>query len=575
MKRVLTALLVLPVLSASLLAQLVTGQSASHVIGQPDFTSTGSSAASSTTLNQPSHVAVDPIRGKLYIADTYNNRVLRYSYPFTGNQPAAEFVFGQSDMITSDPDYFPSPEALNMPVGLALHNDTLWVCDQFFNRVLRFDNASTRSTYPASANGVLGQSSFDGESPGSSTGAQMNVPVACAVAGNGTLWVADGDNHRVLRFDNASAKSNGASADGVLGWTTFVSGSAPTPSRSQGQYPSGVALDAAGRLWVIFDESRVLRFDNAQSKENGADADAVLGQSNFTSVLTPSPPSQSSLSGPTSLACDQAGGLYVGDASNHRVLVFAGAASKSNGANADVVLGNDDFTSISQPPYSASTLNFVSGVATDTVNNALIIADKDNHRILIFESSGPPPVQLTDLLATARGSQVLLRWETATEEQNAGFEIERRREFGVWQTVSFVEGHGTTNSPNVYEFIDDPLPPGTYMYRLKQIDRDGSFRISHEVQTTLMVPEEIALAQNYPNPFNPVTTIGFELPSTSTVDLKVFDLLGREVAHPVEGVLSAGAHRVSFSGMNLPSGTYVYRLQANGVARTRAMTLLR
>ena len=145
-----------------------------------------------------------------------------------------------------------------------------------------------------------------------------------------------------------------------------------------------------------------------------------------------------------------------------------------------------------------------------------------------------------------------------------------------WTKVGFVAGHGTTNSPQHYSYSDDVGASGTYSYRLKQIDHNGAFTYSQEVAAqTGAVPKVFAFTQNYPNPFNPTTQIAFSLPQQSTVKLKVFNVLGQEVATLVNGSLSAGTHSVTFDARNLASGLYIYRLTADNFTSVKKMMLLK
>src|SRR5690606_11557988 len=116
-----------------------------------------------------------------------------------------------------------------------------------------------------------------------------------------------------------------------------------------------------------------------------------------------------------------------------------------------------------------------------------------------------------------------------------------------------------------YSFTDKNLTPGTYTYRLKQIDFDGTFEYSSEVEVDFAVPSEFSLLQNYPNPFNPSTKIAFTLPVESHLTLKVFNLLGEEVTTLYNASKDAGAHSFDFDASNLNSGIYFYQLEAQGI----------
>ncbi|MCK7518790.1 MAG: NHL repeat-containing protein [Ignavibacteriales bacterium] len=179
-------------------------------------------------------------------------------------------------------------------------NGTLWVADTENNRVLRFDNASSKLS-SSNADGVLGQPDFTSNTAGTTAGL-LSAPTSLFVDGSGNLWVADKDNNRVLRFNNASTKPNGSNADGVLGQVDFVTGTSGTTA-SKFDAPWGVHVDVSGKLWVADRfNSRVLRFDNASGLANGSVANGVLGQTDF--VSSTSGLSQSKFDGPRGVFMD-------------------------------------------------------------------------------------------------------------------------------------------------------------------------------------------------------------------------------------------------------------------------------
>jgi len=210
-------------------------------------------------------------------------------------------------------------------------------------------------------------------------------------------------------------------------------------------------------------------------------------------------------------------------------------------------------------------------------------------------SETPLPVELVSFNAFSQGSGVELKWNTATEINNYGFEVERRaaenRSLQVngsleWKRAGFVEGNGTTNASKEYSFTDSKLSAGKYFYRLKQIDRDGKFSYSQAVEVTIAsTPKEFSLEQNYPNPFNPSTVISYQLPVNSHVTLKVYDAIGREVATLVNEVKEAGSYSVTFSaeggsasggdGTKLSSGIYFARLQSGDKVQLKKMLLIK
>jgi|GEM_PF-1404237 len=180
------------------------------------------------------------------------------------------------------------------------------------------------------------------------------------------------------------------------------------------------------------------------------------------------------------------------------------------------------------------------------------------------------PVELTSFTANVVDRSVVLNWITATEINNQGFEIERASSLTTtgqedWATIGFVPGFGTTTEPKSYSHTDQSATSGTYYYRLKQIDFDGSFTYSGVAEVEVSLPTVFSLEQNYPNPFNPATTIEFSLPADAQVKVSVYNLVGEKAAEVASGNFAAGTHKVNFSANTLTSGIYFYRIDAVGV----------
>ncbi|MCW8813994.1 MAG: T9SS type A sorting domain-containing protein, partial [Chlorobium sp.] len=177
------------------------------------------------------------------------------------------------------------------------------------------------------------------------------------------------------------------------------------------------------------------------------------------------------------------------------------------------------------------------------------------------------PVELSSFTAETEVNKVLLKWSTATETNNLGFEVERKLKNQEWVRIAFVEGNGTTTEINNYSYVDDySLLPyeGTVLYRLKQIDFDGSFEYSNQVAANLsFIPSEYYVSQNYPNPFNPSTTIKFSIPEESQVKLNIYNSIGEVVETLVNGLHQPGSYEVSWNAKNYPSGIYFYSFEVS------------
>ncbi len=156
-----------------------------------------------------------------------------------------------------------------------------------------------------------------------------------------------------------------------------------------------------------------------------------------------------------------------------------------------------------------------------------------------------------------------MEWQTPTQANNYGFNIERM-EAANWETVGYVAGNGTTTQPQYYKYIDlfsdDLVNINSRRYRLKQIDKDGSFEYSNVIEVAVVLPKNVRLLQNYPNPFNPTTTISYSIPVSDFVSLRVYDVLGQEAQTLVGEFQEAGTYSVSFDADGLSSGLYFYKL---------------
>jgi len=191
-------------------------------------------------------------------------------------------------------------------------------------------------------------------------------------------------------------------------------------------------------------------------------------------------------------------------------------------------------------------------------------------------ADSPVPVELTSFTGNVNNlGQVVLNWETATEVNNQGFEIERRTETSEYRTVGFVEGNGTITEPRSYIYTDVTAENGINYYRLKQVDFNGTYEYLNEIEVDVNGPLTFDLAQNYPNPFNPSTSINYSVPESGNIRLSVFNIVGEEVAVLVEGFSQAGFYEVTFDASNLSTGVYLYKLQSANSVQTKKMMLLK
>ena len=224
------------------------------------------------------------------------------------------------------------------------------------------------------------------------------------------------------------------------------------------------------------------------------------------------------------------------------------------------------------------------GAPTDASSSRTVSASVTQFgQFTVSDASDLLPVELTSFTVTPSDGKVLIAWNTATETNNSGFEVERGTASGTqstvsdWSKIGFVDGHGTTNTPQTYSFTDATARIGKYSYRLKQIDRDGKFVYHQAVEVSVGIsPSTVFLDNNYPNPFNPSTKISFVLGTSGRATLKVFNILGQEVATLADGNFSAGdLQEVTFDASRLSSGVYFYQLRTATRTEIKRMLLMK
>ena len=200
----------------------------------------------------------------------------------------------------------------------------------------------------------------------------------------------------------------------------------------------------------------------------------------------------------------------------------------------------------------------------------------DDLNVVLYEA-GTIPVELISFTGTLVDNSVKLEWSTASETNNQGFEIQRSIDDEGYQTITFIEGVGTTTETTSYSYLDNPAIDNNIelRYRLKQMDYDGTFSYSNAINIEISTPIEFALMQNYPNPFNPSTKITFQIPESGLVSLKIYDVLGIEIATLVNEEKNPGKYEVDFNASNLSSGIYFYTLRAGNFVSIKKMMLIK
>jgi len=188
----------------------------------------------------------------------------------------------------------------------------------------------------------------------------------------------------------------------------------------------------------------------------------------------------------------------------------------------------------------------------------------------------PIPVELVSFEAARHTESVILKWTTASEQNNAGFEVQRHVS-SEWEPISFIGGAGTTSKPQTYRLHDSDLPyeAESVNYRLKQIDTDGSTSYSGTRTLKIGAPKGLALHAPFPNPTEGQVTLRYALPRKTAVSIRIYDVLGRRVATLQHGTEDAGRKEVQVSTSGLSPGTYFVRMQAGEKMKTKQLTVVR
>ncbi len=365
---------------------------ADAVLGQPNFSSTvpNNGGVSAQSLYKPGGIAVDPASGRLYIADSYNHRVL--SWPSAAafvNHAAADMVFGQGGDFTTNTANKGgiSANSLNRPEGLIVDSQgNLYVADRGNHRVLRFNNPPSGDTTADYVFGQGGDFTTNTANKGGISANSLSSPTGVAVDASDNLYVADTNNNRILKFDNPTSD---ATADLVIGQPNFTSASSGAGANGLSQ-PQGVALDLAGNLFVT-DTGNFRALGYVAPLATNQAATRVFGQISLDANLDNCVllPAANTLCEPVGIFVDQLGVLYISDVQFDRVLLFYTPLVGAPPVDADEVIGQPDFTNEfnPKPPYSYG-LDYPNALAVDSQRN-LYLSDSNNNRALRYDTVMP------------------------------------------------------------------------------------------------------------------------------------------------------------------------------------------
>jgi hypothetical protein len=235
-------------------------------------------------------------------------------------------------------------------------------------------------------------------------------------------------------------------------------------------------------------------------------------------------------------------------------------------SEADVRLAKSDNGGALYTPYLIPGTGTGEYELNTTANTIKVYGLTSFSTFAITDTDDPLPVELSSFTSNVNRNTVDLSWSTVSEENNAGFDIERKVvSSNSWIKIGNVAGSGTSNVAHSYKFTDRNVNTEKYNYRLKQIDANGNYTYHNLANEVIVgVPSKFEISQNYPNPFNPSTKINFDLPFDSKVSIKIYDIMGREMYQLMNETKTAGYHTVQFNALNLSSGTYFYMISAQG-----------
>ena len=221
--------------------------------------------------------------------------------------------------------------------------------------------------------------------------------------------------------------------------------------------------------------------------------------------------------------------------------------------------------------------SWILGAGTvDTVANTITLNGiTDFSRWTAGDNGLPLPVELNAFSASTSVKGVELRWTTATEKNNSGFDVQRSNDNASWSNLKFIQGAGTSNSPKEYYYLDNNVTTQKYYYRLKQIDNDGTVKYLKTVEASVEAPNRYELFQNYPNPFNPTTRISFSILKAGSVTLSIYNAMGQKVRAYSNQYSDAGVYEIEVNAAQLPSGTYFYKLETGDFSQVKKMTIVK
>lgn len=221
-------------------------------------------------------------------------------------------------------------------------------------------------------------------------------------------------------------------------------------------------------------------------------------------------------------------------------------------------------------------------------SQTIIISAKDADNVTVSDTfavnivSRIIPVELSNFSAEINKAEIILTWQTESETNNFGFEVQKSLDEKNFKKIAFLKGKGTTSVPQKYKYIDSELlfQSDKNYYRLKQIDTDGKYNFSKVICVLNTKIKKYTLRQNYPNPFNPETIIQYSIPKDGFVTIDIYDIRGQLLRNLVSQQKLAGVHSINWdgkdnNGIKVSSGLYLYRFKFGNLSTSKKMLLMK
>ncbi len=442
----------------------------------------------------PHSVALDAA-GNIYVADRSNHRVQKW-------------VPGASSGITvaGGNGVGAGANQLGFPEGVAVDAaGNVYVADTKNNRIQKWAPGAISGTTVAGGNGF------------GSGANQLKNPFGVAVDAAGNIYVADTKNNRIQKW-----------TPGATSGTTVAGGNGSGTDANQLSIPYDVALDAAGNIYVA-DRSNQRIQKWAPSATSGV---TVAGGNGAGTA-----PNQ--LNYPEGVTVDGGGNVYIADSDNHRIQRWASGATTGITVAGGNGLGP-----------GANQLNNPTGVEVDAAGD-IYIADYGNNRIQKW--AAVLPVRWLQIDAYIKNGKTLLTWQTASEVNNRGFDIERSTDGRAWVKIGFVKGAGNSNAKQFYTYEDKSPLSGINYYRLAQVDFDGKIEYS-TVFSVCYKQGSQAYFRIAPNPATTQMHILWDTPPSENIHLRIFNINGHLIS---EKIIKPNSNTSSINVSSIPKGLYL------------------